>query len=178
MVGINWGDRTMCQRDDFWKGPEMACCVRGYQVYKDIWAAAIRKVLVCSRKSTNVGKISIVKLYPCKKISYVFCVWKYFYNEKKQITVLNTPMTILMHCSHLHSHVTSCDVMWLTLRVMRHVMYFLLSPMTITLLRNGTSSLMRSSMGTGAMFSPPDVMMISGRGTKHIKHDVINIQST
>ena len=28
---------------------EMTCCVRGYHVYKDIWAATIGEVLVCSR---------------------------------------------------------------------------------------------------------------------------------
>ena len=67
---------------------EMACCVRGHQVYKDIWAAAIGEVLVCSREPTNVGKIFVVKLYSRKKISDVFCVRKYFYNEKKKrITV-------------------------------------------------------------------------------------------
>ena len=27
---------------------EMACCVRSYHIYKDIWAAVIREVLVCS----------------------------------------------------------------------------------------------------------------------------------
>ena len=32
---------------------EMACCVRGYHVYKDIRAAAIGEVLVCSREPTN-----------------------------------------------------------------------------------------------------------------------------
>ena len=42
---------------------EMACCVRGYHVYKDMWAAAIGEVLVCSREPTNEGKIIIVKLY-------------------------------------------------------------------------------------------------------------------
>ena len=26
---------------------EMASCVRGYHIYKDIWAAAIGEVLVC-----------------------------------------------------------------------------------------------------------------------------------
>ena len=36
---------------------EMACCVRGYHVYKDIWAAAFGEVLVCSREPTNVDKI-------------------------------------------------------------------------------------------------------------------------
>ena len=34
----------------------------GYQIYKDIWAAAIGEVFVCSRKPTNVGKILVVKL--------------------------------------------------------------------------------------------------------------------
>ena len=34
---------------------EMACCVRGYHIYKDIWAAAIGEVLVYSREPTNVG---------------------------------------------------------------------------------------------------------------------------
>jgi len=27
---------------------EMACCVRGYHVYKDIWAAGIGEVMMCS----------------------------------------------------------------------------------------------------------------------------------
>ena len=31
---------------------EMACCARGYHVYKGIWAAAIREVLVCSTEPT------------------------------------------------------------------------------------------------------------------------------
>jgi len=35
---------------------EIACCVRGYHVYKDIWAAAIWEVLVCRTEPTNVGK--------------------------------------------------------------------------------------------------------------------------
>jgi len=62
---------------------EMACCARCYHVYKDIWAAAIREVLVCSTKPTNVRKIFVVKLYSRKIFSYVFCVRKYFYNENK-----------------------------------------------------------------------------------------------
>ena len=32
------------------------CCVRGYQVYKDIWAAAIREVLVRSTEPTNMSE--------------------------------------------------------------------------------------------------------------------------
>ena len=61
---------------------ETACCVRSYHVYKDIWAAAIREVLVCSMEPTVV-KIFIVKLYLRKIFSYVFCVRKYFHNENK-----------------------------------------------------------------------------------------------
>ena len=33
---------------------EMACCVRGYHIYKDLWAAAIGEVLVCSREPAHV----------------------------------------------------------------------------------------------------------------------------
>ena len=32
---------------------EFACCVRGYYVYKTIWAAAVREVLICRREPTN-----------------------------------------------------------------------------------------------------------------------------
>ena len=63
------------------RAKEMACCVRGYHVYLDIWGAAIWEVLVCSTEPTNVGTI-FVKLN-LHKISYVFCVRKYFYNENK-----------------------------------------------------------------------------------------------
>ena len=62
---------------------EMACCVRGYHVYKDIWAGAIGEVLVCRRWCVIVGKIFPVKLYSRKIFLYLFCVRKYFYNEKK-----------------------------------------------------------------------------------------------
>ena len=64
---------------------EMACCVRGYHEYKDIEAAATEKVLVCRRWCTVVRKIFVVKLliYSCKIFSYIFCVQKYFCNEKK-----------------------------------------------------------------------------------------------
>ena len=37
---------------------EMACCDRGYHVYKDTWAAAIGEVLVYSREPTNVENFS------------------------------------------------------------------------------------------------------------------------
>ena len=38
---------------------EMACCVRGYHVYKDTWAAAIGEVFACSREPTNAEKNSL-----------------------------------------------------------------------------------------------------------------------
>ena len=34
---------------------EMACCVRGYHIFKDIWAAAI----VYSKEPTNAEKFSL-----------------------------------------------------------------------------------------------------------------------
>ena len=34
---------------------EVACCVRGYHVYKDIWAEAIGEELVCIREPTNTA---------------------------------------------------------------------------------------------------------------------------
>ena len=74
---------------------EIACCVRGYHVYKDIlWAVAIREVLVCSMELTNIGKIFIVKLYLRKIFSYVFCVRKYFYNENKANYVFRPHKTV------------------------------------------------------------------------------------
>ena len=42
---------------------EMVCCVRSYQVYKDMWAAAIGEVLLCSRELTNIREIFGIKLY-------------------------------------------------------------------------------------------------------------------
>ena len=72
---------------------EMVCGVRGYHVYKDIWAPAIGEVLVCSREPTNVR----VKLYiRLKKVSYVFRVGKYFYNR---ITVSRCN-----RYTHTHTH--------------------------------------------------------------------------
>ena len=34
---------------------EVTCRVRGYRVYKDIWAAAIGEELVCGREPTNMA---------------------------------------------------------------------------------------------------------------------------
>ena len=63
----------------------MACCVRGHYVSKDICAAAIEEVLVCSREPTKV-----VKLYSHKILSYVSFVQKYSYNEKKKSELYGT----------------------------------------------------------------------------------------
>ena len=38
---------------------EMDCCVIGYHVHKDIWAAVIVEMLVCSRELTTIGKFSM-----------------------------------------------------------------------------------------------------------------------
>ena len=68
---------------------EIACCVRGYHVYKDTymgsskWEGAGVSSLVCRHR-----KIFIVKLYLHKIFSHIFCARKYSYNEKKRITVL------------------------------------------------------------------------------------------
>ena len=62
---------------------EMACCVRGYQVYKDIWAAAIGEVLVCSREPTNAEKNFVVKIRSRKIFSYIFFGMKIFLQQNK-----------------------------------------------------------------------------------------------
>ena len=62
----------------------MACCVRGYQEYKDIEPAATGEVLVCRHWCVVVWKIFVVKLYCVKIFSYVFCVQKYFFATKKK----------------------------------------------------------------------------------------------
>ena len=73
-------------------------CVRGYHEYKDIEAAATREVLVCGRWRAVVGKIFIVKLYSCKIFSYIFCVRKYFCNEKKsELQYTPTPLNPYIH---------------------------------------------------------------------------------
>ena len=55
MVGINRGEAMRAKEMACEK--EMACCVRGYHVYKVIYeAAAIGEVLACSREPTNAKK--------------------------------------------------------------------------------------------------------------------------
>ena len=69
----------------------MACCVRSYHVYKDIWAAAIGEVRVCRMEPTNEGKIFVAKLYSCK----LFSVYKNIL-KKKRITVISLQHTTLI----------------------------------------------------------------------------------
>ena len=54
----------------------IACCVRGYHVYKDILAAAIGEILVCRCWYVVIGKIFNVKFYSRKIFSYTLCVHK------------------------------------------------------------------------------------------------------
>ena len=34
---------------------ERACCVHGYHIYKEVWAAAVGEVLVCEREPKNAA---------------------------------------------------------------------------------------------------------------------------
>ena len=47
------------------------CCVRGYNVYKAIWAAAIREGLVCDRESNNDRDRHAVAVIMNHLISYL-----------------------------------------------------------------------------------------------------------
>ena len=60
---------------------EMACCVRGYHVYKDTWAAAIGEVLVCNREPTN-GENCRCKIIYCVKYFRTFSSYKNFFTTK------------------------------------------------------------------------------------------------
>ena len=71
---------------------EIACCVRGH-IYRNIWAAAIWEVLVCSTEPTNVGNIFVVK-FICIKYFHTFSVYEIIFTTKlKRITVLS-PATV------------------------------------------------------------------------------------
>lgn len=59
---------------------------------------------------------------------------------------------------YLQTELRGCMI---TFRVKKQERNFLLSPITIALLIIGTSSLIASSIGTGAIFSPPAVMINS-----------------
>ena len=60
---------------------ETACFVRGYHVYKDIWAAAIGEVLVCSREPNKSGKIFVVKYIRVKYVC-TFSLYKNIFATK------------------------------------------------------------------------------------------------
>ena len=40
---------------------ERECCIRGYHVYKEIWAAALGEQLVCEREPYNRYAVAVVK---------------------------------------------------------------------------------------------------------------------
>ena len=60
---------------------EMACCVRGYHVYKDMWAVAIGEVLACSREPTN-AEIFHCKNYICVKYFRPFSLYENIFTTK------------------------------------------------------------------------------------------------
>ena len=60
---------------------EIACCVRDYHIYKNIWAAAILEVLVCSMEPSNIRKIFVVKLY-LHRIFRTFSVYENIFTTK------------------------------------------------------------------------------------------------
>ena len=62
---------------------EMACCVRGYHLYKDIWAAAIGKVLVCRHWCVIDRKIFNVKIIFCVKYFRTFSVYENIFTTEK-----------------------------------------------------------------------------------------------
>ena len=72
---------------------QMVCCVRGYHIYKSIWAAAIGELLVCRCWCVVAGvsllvccrwKIFIVKNYIHVKYFHTLSVFEnIFYNEKR-----------------------------------------------------------------------------------------------
>ena len=88
---------------------QMACCVRDvYQVYKDIWAAAIGEVLVCSREPTNIGKF-LLQNYIHVKTFRTFSVYKIiFTTKKKRITVIRDKCNVTIYCELVSLQVCQC----------------------------------------------------------------------
>ena len=63
--------------------------------------------------TTAIGEVLVcftVKLYSRKIFSYVFCVRKYFYNEKKLITVFQNIIYKVTNSQNLHTN-TICSNM-------------------------------------------------------------------
>ena len=62
----------------------MACCIHGYHVYQDIWAAVVGEVLECSREPTNevdryamaVIKYEVVIRHLPQSLKTMFSVFK------------------------------------------------------------------------------------------------------
>ena len=50
--------------------------------YKDIWAAAIREVLLCSREPTNAEKFLFQLKLHLHKIFHMFSLYKTFLQQK------------------------------------------------------------------------------------------------
>ena len=63
---------------------QMVCCVRGYHIYKSIWAAAIGEVLVCCCWCVVIEKFSLLKSYIHIKYFHTLSVFEnIFYSEKR-----------------------------------------------------------------------------------------------
>ena len=79
---------------------EMACCVRGSHIYKDLWAVAIGEVLVCSREPAHVADRKKIryKLYLCKYFC-TFSVCKNVFTTKKVYCDSTPNIPIYMYCN-------------------------------------------------------------------------------
>ena len=82
---------------------EMACCVRGYHVYKDIWA-----VLVCSREPTNAEKNFVVKIHSRKIFSYIFFGMKIFLQQNKSELRYFTIQAVLKYFPRVAGFIHLC----------------------------------------------------------------------
>ena len=79
----------------------------------------------------------------------------------------STVLMLLLPIDSIHSRQVGANLLVgvslsiSTLKVRKHVRNFFLSPIRTTLEMHGKADLMLSSIGTGATFSPPAVMMSS-----------------
>ena len=87
--------RMACETDT-------ACCVRGYHIYKDTWAAAIGEVLVRSREPINAENLHKV---------FFLCTKNFLQRNKANCThmvfkhILTPLMLLLMHM-HIQQNMT------------------------------------------------------------------------
>ena len=87
---------------------QMVCCVRGYHIYKSIWAAAIGVVLVCHCWCVVVGKFSLLKNQIHIKYFHMLSVFEnIFHNEKRELQYMFAPS-----CNHKWLHQTIVTCMW------------------------------------------------------------------